>query len=355
MFRYSTPKKLPLGRYMRATETLNTVIEKCKRVLFGVAIFSLFINLLMLTAPFYMMQVFDRVMTSRSVETLVFLTIVAAIALAALAILDFIRSLAFIQISRWIDKKIGAALLTTSVVGALDQRPGSSIRGLRDLSTVRSYLTGAGIFPILDAPWAPIFLIAIFLLHPWLGWLALFGAVLLFTLALVNNVATASSIKQSNNLNASAMTKAESATRNAESLESMGMTRNVVDRWQSENEKSIAHQSQASIRSGAITATSKFFRLALQVGVLGLGAYLAIVDSLSPGAMIAASILMSRALAPVESSIGSWRSAVAAQEAYRRLRKQLGSTSDIDAAMPLPQPAGQVEVKGVGYTYRNDE
>lgn len=336
---------------MNAKKTLEDVIAKCRNVLFGVAIFSLFINLLMLTAPFYMLQVFDRVMTSRSVETLLLLTVIAMTALWVLGALDLIRTIVFVRISRWIDAQAGGTILTANIIEALDHKRDASVQGLRDLSTVRGFLTGPGVFPILDAPWAPIFLIAIFLLHPWLGLLALAGAVVLFTLALANDLATRTLLHQANAASARAMNKAETATRNAEALESMGMTGGMVRKWSDENAIALSYQSGASVRGGAITATSKFLRLALQVGILGLGAYLAIAEALTPGSMIAASILMSRALAPVESAIGSWRSAVAAHAAYKRLRNQLTNSPLRGVTMPLPVPKGAIDVEGIGFAY----
>ena len=337
---------------MNAKETLEIIIAKCRRVMFGVTIFSLAINVLMLTAPFYMLQVFDRVMTSRSVETLLLLTVIAMTALWTLGALDLVRTIVFVRIGRWIDGQAGETILTASIIDALDRNRDASIQGLRDLSTVRGFLTGPGVFPILDAPWAPIFLAAIFLLHPWLGLLALAGAVVLFTLALTNDLATRTLLQRANAASARAMNKAQTATRNAEALEAMGMTSGIVRQWRDENAIALAYQSDASVRSGAIAATSKFLRLALQVGVLGLGAYLAITDALTPGSMIAASILMSRALAPVESAIGSWRSAVAAHVVYRRLRDRLTKFPPRGAAMPLPVPKSSIDVEGVGFAYR---
>ena len=323
--------------------------------MFGIATFSLFINFLMLTAPIYMLQVFDRVMASRSVETLLLLTFIAMAALVVLGCLELVRTIVFIKVSRWIERQVGGAILTGAVIEALDHQSNASTQGLRDLSTVRSFLTGPGMFPILDAPWAPIFLIAIFLLHPWLGLLALVGAALLFAFALANDFATRSPLQKANAASARAMNKAETATRNAEALEAMGMTTGVVRQWSAENDIALVNQSNASIRGGVITAMSKSLRLALQVGILGLGAYLAIAEALTPGSMIAASILMSRALAPVESIIGSWRSAILARTAYQRLRNRLNDFPDRDVAMPLPTPKSVIDVEALNFSYGDSD
>ena len=321
----------------------------------AVAVFSLFINVLMLTAPLYMLQLFDRVLTSRSVETLVMLTLIAGAALLALAALDALRGTTLVRIGTWLDGRIGGPVLAASITAAVRKGDGATVQGLRDLSTLRTFLTGPGIFPVMDAPWTPIFIAVIFMLHPILGWISLAGALLLFGLAFSNEVATRRLLGRAGGVSVAALHQAEAAVRNANAVEAMGMMPALVGRWHARNVEALALQSGASMRSGGITALSKFARLALQIGVLGTGAWLVILNELTPGAMIAGSILMSRALAPVEQAIGTWRSMIAARGAYERVREQLDESAPRGQAMPLPPPSGRLTVERMSFVHPGAE
>lgn len=339
-----------------ATESiLSRTVSACRRAVAGVALISLFINVLMLTAPLYMMQVFDRVLTSRSTETLFFISLIAVAALLTHGLLEFVRSLAFIRVAGWIERQLGAVILSQSISSAIAQSSVSTVQGLRDVNTVRGFLTGPAIFPILDAPWSPIFLIVVFLLHPWLGLLALAGAVVLFVLALSNELASRTLLRDSDGVSMRAMRNAETAVRNADVIGAMGMLPSVVERWRRDSAAALTLQSQASSRSGAITAASKFLRLSLQIAVLGLGAYLVILNELGPGSMIAASILMARALAPVEMAIGSWRTAVGARDAYGRIAEMLEDVPNTQQGTELPKPAGSLAAEGITFLYPGSE
>jgi PrtD family type I secretion system ABC transporter len=330
---------------------LKQIVSACRGAMVGIAIISLFINLLMLTAPIYMMQVFDRVLSSRSTETLLLLSLIAVVALLTLGALELVRSMAFVRISVWIDRRLSGIVFASGVSSALRLNKEPSIQGLRDITTIRNFLTGSAIFSILDAPWTPIFLAVVYLLHPWLGLMALIGAVMLFTLALINDLASRNLLRQADAASINAMRRAETAVRNANVIEAMGMLPNIIHCWRDESDEALGLQTRASARSSAITAISKFLRMILQVGVLGLGAYLVINDQLDPGQMIAASILMARALAPVEMAISGWRSAVAAREAYHRIDHLIMASPSSEAGMTLPRPNGQISVESVFFAY----
>lgn len=334
-----------------AKNALTEALGACRRGFVVVAIFSLGVNLCMLTSPIYMMQLFDRVLSSRSIETLIALLIVAIAALMVLALLDGLRTVVLVRVSSWLDQRLGGQLLGAAVTRALMDSRGGSAQVLRDLGTLRSFLSGSGVFPLMDAPWAPIFLAAMFLLHPWLGWLSLIGAVLLFAIAVTNETVTRGMLGEANGAYAQAMRRAEAAVRNADVINGMGMLPNIVSRWQTENAKSIDLQSRASNLSGGLTALSKFIRFCLQIGVLSLGAYLALEGELSPGAMIAGSIIMGRALAPVEQAIGAWKGFVGARAAYARIKTHLADGGR-EAGMPLPQPEGRVKVEAVSFAHK---
>ncbi|WP_293961618.1 type I secretion system permease/ATPase [Sneathiella sp.] len=334
---------------------LKETLDKCSRVFIIIAVFGLAINLLMLTAPLFMMQVFDRVITSRNTDTLMLLMLIAALALLTMAMLEGVRSFILVRMSRWLDGQVGGAALTASIMSTLTTGREASIQALRDLNTFRSFLTGAGIFPILDAPFAPIFLGVMFLLHPLLGWIALLGAIVLLILGIVNERATRKLLAESSGQQMVAMKQAETASRNADVIEAMGMMPQLIKRWNTRQSDSLALQAQASDRGGILSAASKFVRVMLQIGVTGAGAWLVIQAEMSPGAMIAGSIIMGRALAPVEQAIGSWNGFVTARAAYGRLKAQLDSSPPGTDIMPLPRPKGAVSVEGLSYSHVNSK
>lgn len=330
---------------------LEKALIECRRGFFAVAGFSLAINLLMLAVPIYMLQLFDRVLSSRSTETLVLLTIIVVAALAVFALLEAIRGHVMSELGTWLDRQLGPPILSGSVTLNLRGPGEPSVQGLRDLGTFRTFLTGPSMFPILDAPWMPIFVGIIFLLHPLLGWVALGGALVLFGLAVTNELVSRKPLAQASGLSIRALNQAESVVRNADAIEAMGMMPNLVKRWREKNSEMLTLQGLASVRSGRIAALSKFCRMVLQVSMLGTGAWLALEGELSPGAMIAGSILMARALAPVEQAIGSWKQMISARSAYRRMKAQLAAAPPPSETMPLPAPDGRVEAEAVTYAH----
>jgi len=329
---------------------LRDALAACRGGFLAVALFSLFINLLMLVTPLYMLQVFDRVLGSRSTDTLIVLTVITVLALLTMAGLMVVRGRVLVWIGTWIDRRIGGSVLASGIeVTILGGKP--SVQGLRDVSTVRTFLTGSGIFPLMDAPWAPIFIAFVFFLHPLLGWISLVGAGVLFVLALVNELATRKLLARSSAASIQSLQQAEAAARNADAVLAMGMAPNLIRRWQRQNIETTTLQALASNRSGMITSISKFGRLILQIAMLGTGALLVLQGEITPGVMIAGSILMARALAPVEQAIGMWRSAVAARDAYKRVKQLLAKLPAKPASMPLPAPSGHISVEGLSYVH----
>ena len=286
----------------RSSATLLTsTVAACGRAFAAVVLFSMGINLLMLAAPIYMLQVFDRVLASRSIETLVLLTAMAVFAILTLAALEAVRNHVLVKVSVWLDHRLGGALLAAGIVGGPGRSSGGSGEGLRDLVAVRNFLTGPAVHPILDAPWTPIFVVVIFMLHAVLGWVALGGALLLFALAIANELATRRPLRQSSGEMSRAVRSAEAATRNADAIEAMGMLPNVIQRWRRQSAQAVALQARASLRSGRITASSKFIRLGVQIGILGAGAALVVSNQLTGvNTMIAG-------LHPVRAAIGAGR------------------------------------------------
>ncbi len=330
---------------------LTQAFRACRRGFYVVGLFSFCINLLMLTAPLYMLQIFDRVLSSRSGETLMLLTIVAALALLILAILDSLRGIVLLRVGNWIDRRVSEEVLNASIMAALKAPEGGSVQGLRDISTIRGFIGGPSVFPIMDAPWTPIFLIVTFVLHPILGFIALAGALLLFGLAILNELATRGPLKLSAGAQIAALREAEAAIRNADAIEAMGMMPNLVKRWGRHNLLTLILQAEAGTRGSAVAAASKFLRLVLQIAVFASGAWLVIGGELSPGAMIAGAILMSRALAPVEQAIGAWRALIAAQNAYGRVQAFLAEHPLRKPSMALPRPSGRIVVDNISYVH----
>lgn len=230
------------GLEFRESPLMKEALSACRAGFAAVVAFSFGINILMLTAPLYMLQIFDRVVTSRSTETLLYVTLIAGVALLTSAALEVARTQVMVQLSTWLDERISGTVLTGCIAGSLSRRGDPSVQGLRDLSTFRTFLTGPGIFPILDAPWTPIFIGVIFILHPMLGWLSLAGAIILFTLAIWNELSTRAPLKQSGLASIQSLQQAESAARNANVIEAMGMMPNLVKRWHAVNSEMLANQ-----------------------------------------------------------------------------------------------------------------
>ena len=315
--------------------------------------FSFMVNLLMLAAPLYMLQVYDRVLTSRSEETLLLLTLIAVAALVTMAALEVVRHHVMIKVGAWLDRRLGGQMLEGAIISTLRAGANPNIQPLRDLAALRNFFSSSTFFPFVDAPWTPVFLVIIFLLHPLLGWISLFGGLVLFSLAVVNELMTRRILGASSQATMMALNHAEAAVRNADVIEAMGILPNLLRRWHGYNSDGVEGASRASARSALITAISRFIRMGLQVAILGAGAWLVLEGEATAGVMIAASILMGRALAPVEQSISAWRSAVAARESYARILAQLRMVPDGDRGMALPRPKGEVRVEQLTYLHPN--
>ena len=314
--------------------------------------YSLCINLLMLTSSIYMMQVFDRVLISRSGETLVMLSVIAIVALSTMAALDIIRTRIMFKVGAWLDDQISPVVLGMSITVGLGREGRKTSEKLRDLSEVKTFLSGASAIPILDAPWMPVFLGFMFMLHPLLGWVAVCGAVVLLVLAILNDWIPRHSSAAASAASAKAFGFAEAAIQRADVVEAMGMRGSILDRWDRLNGTALAAQNMSGARAGFLTGITKFWRQLLQIGILGIGAWLVIGNEMSPGGMIAASILMGRALAPVDQAVSTWRSARSAIDAWRRVRSLLDREPPDTTTTELPEPNGRITVQGVSFVHK---
>ncbi len=331
-------------------ENKKTQLEKALSdstgVFASVGLFSFFINALMLTVPFYMLQIYDRVLVSSSEHTLLMLTIVAVFLLLALGLLDLARSRVLVRIGARLDDQLSKPLISAMLSKRLSGYGGEN-QPIRDLDTLRGFLTGLGLLSFFDAPWTPLFVVLIFIFHPLLGFVALAGVVVLFALALFSEFITRKAQRKSSAFSIEANEFADSSLRNAEVIQGMGMLPGLLRVWHARHEAALGFQAIASDRAGGISSAAKIIRQLLQVAILALGAYLAIQQIITPGVMIVASIILARALAPIEMAINSWRGFISARSAYSRLKAILSETDIQQETMALPKPIGSLSVEGI--------
>jgi len=340
---------MPTPKHATARATaLQQTLGKVRTGFVAVAVFSFFLNLLMLATPLYMLQVFQRVLSSGHMQTLLYLTLVTVFALLILGVLNTIRTWLLNRISGWLSGALSGQLISASLRSTLGGTA-TGAQPLRDLGQIQTFINGVGITALFDSPWVPVFVAVIWLMHPWLGMLAAAGAIALFVLALVNELLTRKPQGEAGRQQALAQRFAETSLRNAEAVQAMGMLPGMLSRWHDLNTVALDKQEIANARSATILGLSRFLRLAIQVGILGLGAMLVLGSELTPGQMIAASILLGRALAPVEQSIAGWRYFIMARNSYARLQQLLRAAPEPAAGIVLPPPQGHLQVENVSF------
>ena len=326
---------------------LTRGIKAARPAFFSAILFSLFINVLAFVGPLYMLQIYDRVLSSRNFWTLIFLTLIAAFLLGVYAVLEKVRSAVLVRAGLLFDSKTRSELFENVLYGSLKQPGLAHHTVLRELDIIREFLTGSGLISFCDAPWVPIFVAGCFILHPWFGWVSLSGAILIFAFAVANELLTRDQLKRANTSAGQAGNFAAATFRNAEVLHAMGMWRPLRDRWLRRQNETLTLQAVASDRAGVLLTATKFLRAFLQVAILGIGAYLAINQEASAGAMIAASIIMGRALAPVEIIVSQWKTFLAARSAYDHITSLLSIIPPKEERMRLPSPEGHVAVQNI--------
>ena len=325
-------------------DVLSLALSRCRAGFGAVALFSLAINLLMLAGPLYMLAVYDRVLNSGSVETLILLTLAVGVAIAAMAALETLRTSMTVRLGAWLTEALGTPYLLSGIQARLAGRSAGS-QAFRDLAQLQGFIATQGLTAFFDSPWTPLFILIIWLLHPWLGMMALAVALLLLCLSVVNEIGTRQLLARANTSQIDAHRIAEAAIGNAEVVRAMGMEPALIQRWRMANSSIQGDLLRASERSGIVTGLSKFIRLFAQSGILGLGAFLVIRGETSPGVTIAASIMLGRALAPVDMAMTAWKNFSSARLAYGRLREQAGAFPVPHRRMTLPAPKGRLIVK----------
>lgn len=341
------PDLLTLGTRPNA---FSAAMQHCRKALIAVGLFSMVVNILQLTTSVYMLQVYDRVLSSRSTDTLFFLTLITVVALLLLALMEMARTQVMQRAGAWVEQKLAPEGFVRGIEAQLQGRR-YRMEILRDLSVVRSFLASPTLMNIFDVPWVPVYLAVIYMLHPVLGVVATLGAIALVMLTVVNETATTVLLKKTSLRGAIAQRQSESIVRNAEVIDAMGMMPAVLERWHVASVAVLPDQRAAADRAGAIMAITRFMRMLLQVAVLGVGALLVLRNEMTSGAMIAASIIMGRALAPVEQLIGGWKVLVSARSARQRLTMGLLEPRMRPAGLPLPPPEGKLTVDRVSYAF----
>ena len=324
------------------------VLTAYKRAFFNIGLFSAVINLLMLAPALYMLQVYDRVLASGNLMTLLMLTLMILGLFALMGALEWVRSQVVIRLGTQMDMRLNQRVYDAAFEAQLRTASPAAGQALSDLTRLRQFATGNALFAFFDAPWFPVYLFVIFMFSPWLGLLALGGAVVLMLLAWINQRVSHGPLKAASEWSVEATQQASAHLRNSEAIEVMGMLDTLRERWLAQHTAFLTQQNLASEKTATVSAWSKGVRLALQSLVLGLGAWLAVQGQMTAGMMIAGSILMGRVLSPIDQLIGVWKQWSSARLAYQRLEALLQAYPPRPRRMALPAPTGELSVEQLG-------
>ncbi len=331
-------------------KVLTEALAECRQHFVAAAGFSLLINILYLAPTIYMLQVYDRVVPTGGTTTLFFVTLALALALLTMSTLDMVRNRILVRASERVDALIAPRILTQMM--ATDS--GAAGQAMRDFDSVRSAMATPAIAAIFDAPWTPVFLLTAFLLHFWIGILAIVASVLLVTLAWLNQRVTQRKMEVATAAMAAAHNSQQAAATHGSTVKALGMTGAMVERQLGHRRLALANMVNAQFSGGRLAAASRFFRLFIQSIALGLGALLAIAGDISAGAIIASSVLLSRALQPIESIISAWTPLASARAAVHRLSQALEGLDEQRLYTALPSPEGVLQVEEVGLRGRDN-
>lgn len=326
--------------------SLKEALTLCKGSFISAASFSMVINLLMLVPTIYMLQLYDRVVPTGNESTLLMLTLIMLALFITLGTLEWVRSMILVRVSSRLETLLNTRVFNIAYKQSLYSGGQSlSSQPLDDLTALRQFMTGNGLFAFFDAPWMPFYIALMFLFHPWYGWMAVFTTIVLSVLAVINEKVTSKTLSEANSQAVAGRALVNKTLKNAEVIESMGMLDSVRGRWQAGSYNVLRLQAHASAKAGLISSLSKIIRLSSQSLVLGLGAYLTIQQEITPGLMIAGSVLLGRALSPIDMMIATWKSFVSARGQYKRLNDLLSKIPDDKERMELPAPKGVVSVE----------
>ncbi|MEX5503590.1 type I secretion system permease/ATPase [Pseudomonas putida] len=331
----------------RTRSELADVLFRLRRSFYALAAFSGVINVMMLTPAIYMLQVYDRALVSRNVTTLGMLTLLVVGLFLLMSALEMTRTRVLIRVGNCLDMALNRRIFSAAFERNLSRAGGNPAQALQDLAQVRQFLTGNGLFAFFDAPWTPIYLVVCYLIHPWLGLVTTVGSLTLVGLAYLTEKATQKPLAEANQASMSSASYANNNLRNAEVIEAMGMLPSIGKRWYQGHLRILQMQTLASDRAALISSTGRFVRITLQSVILGTGALLAIEGKITPGMMIACSILTGRALGPVEQVIASWKQLLGCRSAWSRLSELLQDYPQRPPSMSLQRPMGMLAVENV--------
>ncbi len=328
---------------------LQTALKACGKAFKYSLFFSFIASLLTLATSLYALQIFDRVLSSGSMDTLIALTFVVSGLIIILGLIQTVRSYISADISLFLDKELSSLLLSNSIsLSAINKTLQGSLFQ-RDLASLKNFLTGPATNSIIDSPWAFIYIIVIFFIHPAISIIVIIGASILLFLAFYNEKQTAPLLKTASEFNLQSIKEIEISTRNAEVIEAMGMKNGIIKNWQKINQKVLNLQTKASARANLIINITKTVRLFTYIFTMAAGAYLVVYNKMSPGGIIAASILSGKALAPFDAAISNWKSVLSARRAYERLNKLMIDPNIREKAMKLPPPKGDLKIEKILY------
>ncbi len=325
---------------------IRDALVACRQSIVAVAVFSAVANVLMLTPAFFMLNIYDKAVANNSLSTLWVLSFFAIFLFVILGVMEVLRSRVLVAVSSRIDRLLGAELY--EITFETSARSGSHLLGIQplsDLSSLRHFLTGTAIFAIFDAPWLPIYLVVLFLFHPLLGWLGVFAALLLLAIAVINQQKVDPPLAKANELSIANNAATQRALRNSDAVAAMGMRHVIQAQWRERQDNLLSFQEEASNAAGAFNAITKTLRLAVQSAAIAAGAFLVLRQEISPGMLIAGSILVGRALQPVELAVGAWKGFSEAKNQYQRLAKLLETMPRQKEKMELPPITGRVSAR----------
>lgn len=331
----------------RYTELFDA-LKSIRHYFIYAGVFSAAVNVLMLTPIIYMLQVYDRVISSGSLSTLSMLTLLLTFLMLAMGGFEWVRSMILIAASNRIEHQLRRRVFDATFKNALvTGGSGNTSQPLNDLSSLRQFLTGNGLFAFFDAPWFPIYVAIMFIFHPLFGWVAILAGIVMVILAWANEAVTTKRLKDANSKANMVSSQVNGSLRNAEVIAAMGMTEDIRQRQQTQANEVLMLQTDASRSAGALTSISKTFRMLVQSLILGLGALLALRQEISPGMMIAGSLLLGRALAPIDMLVGTWKGFSVARAQYERLGQLLQNIPPEQEHMSLPAPVGELTLEQV--------
>ena len=326
---------------------VRATLKSMRKAWIGVGVLSLFVNLLMLTGPLYMLQVYDRVITSQSMSTLVALSVLMVVMYAFMGFLDFLRSRLLVRIGNYVEKKLAPRTFKSWLTSGHKAPTKVAQKPLQSLTTIKRFLTGSAPTTFFDIPWTPVYIAVIFMINWTLGVVAVIGAVLVLMIAISAELTTRKRESDAQLTRAMGAHFSQTVKTNSEAVVSMGMVREMTARWNALKVDGEASELRASDISGGATATSKAFRMFLQSAILGFGAALAVQQIISPGAMIAGSIILGRALAPIQMVIGQWRNFIQTKNAYKQLNEFYETIPAESEKVALPLPTGKINIENL--------